>query len=114
ACRAALVFLEELIDRGLLNHVASVGAFARAKLSELARRHATIQEVRGAGLMWGLQLDREAAPVVDAARHQGLLVNATAKSVVRLLPPLTITEAEVSAAVDMLDRALASTVAGQA
>ncbi|MBI3264776.1 MAG: acetylornithine/succinylornithine family transaminase [Acidobacteria bacterium] len=114
ACRAALVFLEELIDRGLLNHVASVGAFARAKLSELARRHATIQEVRGAGLMWGLQLDREAAPVVDAARRQGLLVNATAKSVVRLLPPLTITEAEVSAAVDMLDRALASTVAGQA
>lgn len=111
ACRAALVFLEELIDRGLLNHVASAGAFVRVKLAELARRHPMVQEVRGAGLMWGLQLDREAAPVVEAARRLGLLVNGTAKSVVRLLPPLTITEADLTAALDMLDRAL-STVAG--
>ena len=49
--------------------------------------------------MWGLDLDRPAAAVVDAAREGGLLVNATAKTVVRLLPPLTITETEVDQAV---------------
>jgi acetylornithine/succinyldiaminopimelate/putrescine aminotransferase len=105
ACRAALVVLDELAG-GLLDHVKATGAHCRARLEALAARAPAVREVRGAGLMWGLALDREAAPVVAAAREQGLLVNATAGSVVRLLPPLVVTTAEVDDAVARLEQAL--------
>ena len=65
-----------------------------------------VKEVRGVGLMWGLQLDRDAAPVVPAALERGLVVNRTAESVVRLLPPLIITEPDVDEALGRLDGAL--------
>ena len=94
ACRAALVFLEELIDRGLLAHVARSGAHLERRLREMAARQPAIRDVRGAGLMWGLELDRPAAPVVEAALAARAVVNRTAETVVRLLPPLIITAAE--------------------
>jgi acetylornithine/succinyldiaminopimelate/putrescine aminotransferase len=60
--------------------------------------------------MWGLELDRPAPPVVEAARSRNLLVNATAQTVVRLLPPLTVTEAEMDEAITRLDAALSDAV----
>lgn len=113
ACRAALVFLEELVDGGLMAHVARVGAHTEAKLHALAARHSFIREIRGAGLMWGLDLDRPAAPVVDAAIHQGLLVNRTAETVIRLLPPYIITTEEIDEAIGLLDAALIAAFGGQ-
>jgi predicted acetylornithine/succinylornithine family transaminase len=112
ACRGALVFLDELVDGGLMTHVATVGAHAGAGLNELASRHACVREVRGAGLMWGLDLDRPAAPVVEAALAQGLLVNRTAETVVRLLPPYIITAAEIDEAIGLLDAALHAAFGG--
>ena len=64
-----------------------------------------IRELRGEGLMWGLDLDRPAAPIVDAAIKQGLLVNRTADTVVRLLPPFIITTEEIDEAIGLLDAA---------
>jgi acetylornithine/succinyldiaminopimelate/putrescine aminotransferase len=113
ACRAALVFLDELIDGGLMSHVARVGAHLEASLHALAARHAIVREIRGAGLMWGLDLDRPAAPVVDAAIQQGLLVNRTADTVVRLLPPYIITTDEIDEALGLLDAALIAAFGGQ-
>ena len=112
ACRAALVFLEELVDGGLMAHVARVGAHTEAKLHALAARHSFIREIRGAGLMWGLDLDRPAAPVVDAAIQQGLLVNRTAETVIRLLPPYIITTEEIDEAIGLLDAALIAAFGG--
>ena len=106
ACRAALVFLEELIDRDLISHVASVGAHLERGLHAIAARHAIVTEVRGAGLIWGLDLDRPALPVVEAALSLGLLVNRTSDTVVRLLPPFVITAGEVDEACALLDRAI--------
>ena len=63
----------------------------------MAARHSIVKEVRGGGLMWGLELTRDAAPVVPAALARGVIVNRTAERVVRLLPPLVITEAEADA-----------------
>ncbi len=103
ACRAALFFLEELQDRGLLAQVARRGAYLERGLQDLAQKHAAILEVRGAGLMQGLQLGSDAAPVVEAALERGVLINRTAGTVVRLLPPLTITEAEIDRGVEALD-----------
>ena len=114
ACRAALVFLEELIDRDLISHVASVGAHLERGLRAIAARHSIVKEVRGAGLIWGLDLDRPALPVVGAALDLGLLVNRTADTVVRLLPPFVITESEVDEACALLERALGQVAEGQA
>lgn len=112
ACRGALVFLEELVDGGLMAHVARVGAHAQGKLRELASRHSCIRAVRGAGLMWGIDLDRPAAPILEAALEQGLLVNRTAETVIRLLPPYIITAAEIDEAIGLLDAALHAAFGG--
>jgi predicted acetylornithine/succinylornithine family transaminase len=113
ACRAALVFLEELIDGGLMAHVARMGDHAHAQLRALAARHPSVRDVRGAGLMWGLELDRPALPVVEAALQRGLLINRTADTVIRLLPPFIITAAEFDEAVDLLDGALRAAFPGE-
>jgi acetylornithine/succinyldiaminopimelate/putrescine aminotransferase len=112
ACRAGIYFVDQLLDGGLIDHVKRIGAHVEARLRELSSRHATVRDVRGQGVMWGLELDRPASDVVDAARSLGLLVNGTSKTVVRLLPPLTVTEDEVNEAVTRLDAAL-SAAAGE-
>jgi len=113
ACRAALVFLDELESGGLMSHVARMGTHMEAALRRLQSQHSFIREVRGAGLMWGLDLDRPAAPIVDAAIQQGLLVNRTADTVVRLLPPYIITAEEIDEAIGLLDAALIAAFGGQ-
>jgi acetylornithine/succinyldiaminopimelate/putrescine aminotransferase len=105
--RAAAFFLDRLINGGLLEHVRSVGDHFERQLRSLALRYPVIVEVRGAGLMRGLQLRVDATPVVDAARERGLLVNRTDEKVVRMLPPLTIEAAEIDRAMDILDGVLA-------
>jgi predicted acetylornithine/succinylornithine family transaminase len=106
--RAAVVFLTELMDHGLLDHVKSVGTHLERRLRALALKHPIITEVRGAGLMRGLQLTVDAVPFVDAARARGLLVNRTDEKVVRLLPPLTIEQADIDRATDVLDAVFAA------
>jgi acetylornithine aminotransferase/acetylornithine/N-succinyldiaminopimelate aminotransferase len=108
ACRAAVFFLEQLMDRGLIEHVRVAGDHLERRLRTLALRHPVIEEVRGAGLMRGLQLRIDATPVIDTARDRGLLVNRTDEKVVRMLPPLTIQAGEIDRAVDVLDGVLAT------
>ena len=108
ATRAAAYFLEQLTDRGLLDHVRTVGAHFERLLRTLALKHPVIVEARGAGLMRGLELRIDATPVVDQARQQGLLVNRTNEKVVRLLPPLTVEQSDIDRAVDRLDAVLAA------
>ena len=106
ACRAGLCVLDELVGGGLLAHIGRVGRHVEQRLKAMAARHAVVKEVRGAGLMWGLALTADAAPVVQAALARRVIVNRTAETVVRLLPPLIITEAEVDEALQRLDAAL--------
>ena len=110
ACRAALVFLQELTGNGLLEHVARTGAYLERELRAMAARQPAIKAVRGAGLMWGLELDRPALAVVDAARERRLLINRTSDTVVRLLPPFVITEREIDEALPLLEAAIAAAV----
>jgi predicted acetylornithine/succinylornithine family transaminase len=111
ATRAAAYVLEQLTDHGLLDHIRTVGAHFERQLRALALRHPVVMEARGAGLMRGLELRIDAAPVVDQARERGLLVNRTAERVVRMLPPLIITSADLDRAVDILDGVLAAVAA---
>jgi acetylornithine aminotransferase/acetylornithine/N-succinyldiaminopimelate aminotransferase len=112
ACRAALCFLNELTDGGVLENVRRVGRFFDERLHALQAKHTFIKDVRGVGLIWGLELSRDASPVVQAGLANGVVVNRTAETVVRLLPPLNITKEEASEALGRLDAAL--TAAGAA
>ena len=115
ACRAALVCLDEL-SAGLMAHVKELGVHLEAKLRDMQKKHPAIVAVRGAGLMWGLELSDEpkdvAVAVHEAAIRQGVLVNRTAGKVIRLLPPLVITKAELDRALSLLDAAFSEVFAG--
>jgi acetylornithine/N-succinyldiaminopimelate aminotransferase len=106
ACRAGLFFLDELVGGGLLTQIGRVGRHFDKQVHALAAKHSIVKEVRGMGLIWGLDLTIDAAPVVPAGLARGVIVNRTAETVVRLLPPLTITETEVDQALARLDQAL--------
>ncbi|MDA1184895.1 MAG: acetylornithine/succinylornithine family transaminase [Acidobacteria bacterium] len=103
--RAAAFVLGQL-QNGLLDHVKTVGMHFERRLRTLALRHPSIVEVRGAGLMRGLQIKTDAGQVVDLARERGLLVNRTDDRVIRLLPALNVDAADIDRAVDILDDVL--------
>ncbi len=108
ACRSAVFFLEQLVDKGLLDHVKTAGVHFERRLRTLALQHPAIVEVRGVGLMRALQMDSDAMPIVHEARSRGLLVNRTDEKVIRMLPPLTVSAAEIDRAADILGEVFAS------
>jgi acetylornithine/N-succinyldiaminopimelate aminotransferase len=111
ACRAALYVLDQL-EHGLLDHVATVGPVMERGLRALVARLGLDAEVRGQGLIWGIDLGRDATAVVTAALARGLIVNRTSGSVVRLLPPYVITGAEIALGLERLEAALSDFLGG--
>jgi acetylornithine/N-succinyldiaminopimelate aminotransferase len=105
ACRAALTFLDEL-ERGLQAHVREVAEEFWPRLRALQSKYPVLADVRGAGLIAGLDFTKDALPVVAAALERGLLVNRTATTVIRLLPPYIVTAAEIEEGVQILDAAI--------
>ncbi len=106
ACRAALVFLDALAN-GLLERVAAAGHRIRQGLDALVGASGAVHEVRGDGLMWGLEVDRTVADLaVDCALARGLVINRTAGTVVRLLPPLNISDKDIDEGLRRLRLAL--------
>jgi acetylornithine/succinyldiaminopimelate/putrescine aminotransferase len=100
ACRLALEFLDILEE--LLPSIRTRGAYFRSKLQELAQKYAFIREVRGEGLMIGVQLDIPGKQMVNDALADGLLINCTHDTVLRFLPPYIITEREIDLAISKL------------
>ncbi len=107
ACRAALVVLDAL-EGGLVDRIAEAGARLGDGLGGLVSASPQIHAVRGAGLMRGLEVDREVADrTIDCALAHGLIVNRTAGTVIRMLPPYTVTDNEIDEGLRRLRRALA-------
>jgi len=100
ACRVALEFLDIL--EGLLPSIYRLGSDFRVQLHELARHYGFVKEVRGFGLMIGVELDVPGKPIVSDALAEGLLINCTHETVLRFLPPYVITEQEIDRAVKIL------------
>ncbi len=94
ACRAALAVLDTLEQLGLVQRAAVLGERLLAGLSAGLSGLAGVLEVRGRGLMLGIELDRPCGGLVAQALAQGLLINVTADSVIRLLPPLVLSDAD--------------------
>jgi acetylornithine/succinyldiaminopimelate/putrescine aminotransferase len=107
ACRAALVVLDHLTERGLIQDVERKGGWLRDRLLTLKQRQPIVADVRGAGLMWGIELTCDATAAANTALERGVLVNRTANTVIRLLPPLTIAEHELDAGLQILEQVLA-------
>ncbi len=94
ACVAGITNLEIIEKDGLLEHAARMGEIVMGGLERELGSVAGVREVRGKGLMVGIELDRPCGDLVRRALGQGLVINVTADRVIRLLPPLVITEAQ--------------------
>jgi 4-aminobutyrate aminotransferase len=115
ACAAALTTIE-LVQDGLMQNAADIGHFLQGALRELAHRHRLIGDVRGCGLMIGIELVRnrqtkeratsERDALVVAAFRRGLLILGAGPNTIRLSPPLIITREQAETAVGILDDAL--------
>jgi acetylornithine aminotransferase len=94
ACAAALATLEAIETEGLLKNAQTIGTLILEGLREGLAGHPGVVEIRGHGLMIGVELDRPCGDLVKHAMDAGLLINVTMDKVVRLLPPLVMREAE--------------------
>lgn len=103
ACRVALEFMGMLDE--LLPSIQRVGGYFHEELKDLARHHSFVKEVRGFGLMLGMELTMPGKQIVTDAMAEGLLINCTHDTVLRFLPPYILTEKQVDAGMKMLAKA---------
>jgi acetylornithine/N-succinyldiaminopimelate aminotransferase len=113
ACVAALVTLQELMFGGVIDNVARVGEYLYEKLVGLANKYPFVKDVRGMGLLLGMELTVKGKPFVDGCHTRGLLINCVNDYVLRFLPPLIVTTGDVDVAIDILDEVMAEYQAAQ-
>ncbi|HFB68286.1 MAG TPA: aminotransferase class III-fold pyridoxal phosphate-dependent enzyme, partial [Calditrichae bacterium] len=107
SCAAGIAVVDELMENGLLDHVKEIGEYFSAQLRELQKKYPEkIKEVRGRGLMQAMVINEEGYPYVLKGIENGLIFNATATNVLRFLPPLIVTKAEIDTAVEVLSTVL--------
>ncbi|OVA07356.1 Transaminase [Macleaya cordata] len=106
-CKAALSVLEKITKPGFLASVSKKGQYLKELLVQKLGRNKHVKEVRGIGLIVGIELDVSASPLVDACRNSGLLILTAGKgNVVRLVPPLVISEQELEVGANILLKCL--------
>jgi acetylornithine/N-succinyldiaminopimelate aminotransferase len=108
-CATGLAFLDTVERKHLLANVRARGAELKAGLKKLAAKFDFIKEVRGEGLILGLDLTVEGAPYVAEALKQGLLINCTHEHILRLLPPFILTAQQVKEGLSKIESVLANT-----
>jgi len=106
ACSAGLVVMQTLLG-GALKNCLQMGQYFVKGLEALQKRFSFIREVRGKGLMIGMELEIEGSKVADSCMQEGLLLNCTAYKVLRFVPPLTIKRNEIDRGLDILEKVLA-------
>ncbi len=95
ACAAAIAVLDTLQNEGLFDHAQAMGELLRDLLAQRLGSLPGVRDIRGRGLMVGVELDQDCGELVARALEAGLLINVTAGKTIRLLPPLIIDEAQV-------------------
>src|ERR1700685_679134 len=106
ACRVALEYLAIVEEENLLQHVTQVGGYLQQQLKALTDRFSVAREVRGRGLIQGLQLDAPARPIVEQGLAEGVLFNSTQDTVLRFLPPFLLQEKHVDKGIRVLKKLL--------
>jgi acetylornithine/N-succinyldiaminopimelate aminotransferase len=104
--RAALAVLKAVQKERLLNNAKVSGEYLFSRLNELKNNHPVVKEVRGIGLMAGVELTTSGKDIVSRCMSKGLLINCTHDTVLRLMPALNITKKEIDKAISIIDEAL--------
>lgn len=102
ACAAALAVCRALLEGGVLDHGKRMGEYLAKGLAECKDRQRIVREVRGIGLLQGMELDTDARAVVADCLVRGMLINAASDRVLRFVPPLIITERDIEKLLDTL------------
>ena len=102
ATTAAYTTLQIIAEEGLLDNATHIGDLIRTNLRERFTGYAAVKQIRGKGLMVGIELDRPCGDLVHSALDRGLLINVTAETVVRLLPPLIMQPSEAAQLIEVL------------
>ena len=108
ACAAGLAVFEAMDEENVLHNVEKMGAHFREKLCALKAKYSCIKEIRGRGLMIGVELTTPVKDLLSAARDKGLIALSAGENVLRMLPPLTVQAEEIDFAADVLDEAMSS------
>ena len=95
ACRTALTVLDVIERDTLLTSVSELGSFLKEALIDMYQGYPQIKNIRGRGFMIGIEMDRPAAPIKTISLEYGLLLNVTAESVIRIMPPLICTKSHI-------------------
>lgn len=107
ACAAACVVLDALIDGNLMENAKEIGAYLQSKFEEYKINYPNlIKEVRGRGLILGMELTRPGREIANECLDYGAIINCTAGNVLRFVPPLNITKAHVDELISVLDKVL--------
>jgi acetylornithine/N-succinyldiaminopimelate aminotransferase len=108
ACAVAIAVLDEMQREDMLTHIREVGDFFKSKLQKLAKRHDCVVDVRGMGLMLGLELNSAdlAKQVASQMMERRIIINRTSETVLRFLPPYILERKHVEIAVNALDEIL--------
>ena len=105
-CAVGVAVIDTLLKDGVIENGHAMGEYLRERLRALQAQRSIIRDVRGQGLLVGVELSEPGADIVDRCREAGLILNCTAEKVLRLSPPLVVTRAEIDEAVTILAQAL--------
>lgn len=104
----ALAVVQTLTEEGIVERAAQTGAYFKERLEALAARRPSVVEVRGQGLLLGLKLNQDGAPIVNACLERGFVINCVQGNILRFAPPLIISTGEIDALIDCLDTILST------
>lgn len=106
ATSAGLAVMEELLNTDILSQVDEKGRYLKEKLESLAEKYPVCKEVRGMGLILGLELTKEGGQIVNKLLEKGIIINCTRGTILRFLPPFVITRGQIDRMIDLLDEEL--------
>jgi len=103
ACAAGIAVVEAIEEDNLIENAVKMGEYAKHKLEQLGEKYDIIKEVRGKGLMIGVQLSSPGAEIVDKCLARGLRINCTNNTVLRFMPAMIVTKEQIDGAINILD-----------
>jgi len=109
ACAAGIAVVEAIEEDNLIENAVKMGEYAKQKLEQLGEKYDIIKEVRGKGLMIGVQLSSPGAEIVDKCLARGLRINCTNNTVLRFMPAMIVTKEQIDEAINILDSVMGET-----
>ncbi len=100
---AGIATLKTILEKNILQNCTEMGRYLKERLEELKKKYNFIRDVRGIGLMLGIELEMSGREIVTLARERGLLINCTSEKVLRLAPPLIVNKKQIDSAIEILD-----------